>query len=171
MPPSPCLQSLNPLPIHCSTNTSSISCSNPIVLLRLPSDNMQYELPRLIAHDIPEKRKASETSRKTYAQSLNPFYPTTSRSSFIYSSTVVVVLAPSISIRPPYRVETLSWHRALYPTFKPLGGSFVIFTPFWRIDTGKSLQGIDVSHSRKSLCTASGLRSSQSRSSSASQDM
>jgi hypothetical protein len=33
---------------------------------------------------------------------------------------------------------------------RPLGGSFVIFTPFCKIGTGKNVAGIDVSHKRKS---------------------
>lgn len=63
-------------------------------------------------------------------------------------------------------------HRTVpYRTFRPLGGSLVILTPFCKIDTGNSLQGIDVSHNRKSLCTVSGLSSSHTRSSSANHEI
>jgi hypothetical protein len=35
--------------------------------------------------------------------------------------------------------------------FNPLGGSFVILTPFYNTATGKSGEGYDVNQSRKSL--------------------
>ena len=47
----------------------------------------------------------------------------------------------------------------------PLGGSFVILTPFWRMNAGNAADGSDVSHSRKLACTRSGVSSSQMRSS------
>mmetsp|Transcript_18459 Transcript_18459/g.55661 ORF Transcript_18459/g.55661 Transcript_18459/m.55661 type:complete len:222 (-) Transcript_18459:1094-1759(-) len=44
---------------------------------------------------------------------------------------------------------------------KPLGGSLVILTPFCKIETGKCVDGADVSHKRKSGEAASGVSSSQ----------
>jgi len=42
---------------------------------------------------------------------------------------------------------------------RPEGGSRVILTEFYRIETGKALAGIDVSHKRKSLCLVSSMDS------------
>ena len=38
----------------------------------------------------------------------------------------------------------------------PFGGSLVILTPFWRMDTGKSFEGYDVSQRRNSAWARSG---------------
>jgi len=43
--------------------------------------------------------------------------------------------------------------------FRPDGGSKVIFTEFWRTDTGKEEDGILVSQRRKSLCLVSSMDS------------
>eukprot|EP00327_Prymnesium_parvum_P042976 CAMPEP_0195650614 /NCGR_PEP_ID=MMETSP0815-20121206/31816_1 /TAXON_ID=97485 /ORGANISM="Prymnesium parvum, Strain Texoma1" /LENGTH=93 /DNA_ID=CAMNT_0040794441 /DNA_START=169 /DNA_END=450 /DNA_ORIENTATION=- len=48
---------------------------------------------------------------------------------------------------------------------KPLGGSFVIFTPFCNTDTGNLFDGIDVSHSLKDGSVLAGSVSSTSFSS------
>lgn len=104
--------------------------------------------------DRPPTRDSSKKHKPTIA--VSPLPPPLSRP------------ACSLACR---RKKTRRNYSSMHLAFKPLGGSFVIFTPFWRIDTGNSLQGIEVSHSRKSLCTVSGLRSSQSRSSSASQEI
>mmetsp|Transcript_2346 Transcript_2346/g.7682 ORF Transcript_2346/g.7682 Transcript_2346/m.7682 type:complete len:207 (-) Transcript_2346:6255-6875(-) len=44
---------------------------------------------------------------------------------------------------------------------RPLGGSFVILTPFWSTETGKCFEGDEVSQRRKSMCARSGVISSQ----------
>lgn len=42
---------------------------------------------------------------------------------------------------------------------RPAGGSLVILTPFCKMETGNLSLGYDVSHSLKSGCVVSGLKS------------
>ena len=44
---------------------------------------------------------------------------------------------------------------------RPLGGSFVILTPFYRMAVGKEALGYDVNQSLKSGCVVLGFNSSQ----------
>lgn len=66
------------------------------------------------------------------------------KSSFFHSNSFVQPLKNAGSLTGADEKDPFKF------AFRPFGGSLVILIPFCRIDTGKSFEGYEVSHRRKS---------------------